>query len=208
VLARLFAIDQDVTRGKGHKRLCLLADHIVDARDPGAWNQALMELGATVCTPRSPSCKTCPVAAQCRARAENRQAVLPVVAPKKKPKSQRVQALVATRGGKVLLVRRRAEGLFGGLWEPPSADGDARANKALCARFPVGDVERRGRVTHVLTHRRLAIDVLRAACEGDPLRAELPACYDAAKLVYPDKLETLGVATLTKKVLAVSGLVG
>src|SRR4051812_16418949 len=96
VLARVFAIDEDM-RKRGMRTAEVVADAIVAKRDPGAWNQALMELGATICTPRSPSCERCPIASRCRALRENRVAHLPVLSEKKAPVAKRVQAVVAIR---------------------------------------------------------------------------------------------------------------
>ncbi len=208
VLARLFALDEDM-RKKGMRTAEALADRIVSRRDPGAWNQALMELGATVCTPRSPACETCPLAKLCRARAEGRVAELPVLSPKVAPRGQRVQAIVATdRAGRLVLARRRPDGLFGGLWEPPSVDGPPRARARLRAWLPVGTLKRAGTVEHVLSHRKLSVDVMRADLTGSLDPAALPADsgYDAAKLVKEADLDTLGISTLARKVLAAAGI--
>jgi A/G-specific adenine glycosylase len=204
VLARVFALDEDM-RKRGMQTAERLADAVVARADPGAWNQALMELGATVCTPRAPACATCPVARVCRARAEGRVAELPVLSAKKAPLAQRVQAVVARRpsDGAVLLARRRAEGTFGGLWEPPSIDGPARLRARLTAWLPVGELRRVGSLVHVLSHRRLTVDVLAADLTG-PLRlAAVPADagYDDVRVVRDSALSALGVSTLTRKIL-------
>jgi A/G-specific adenine glycosylase len=201
VLARLFVIEDDMKR-VGMRRAEQLAEELVPDHAPGDWNQALMELGATVCTPRAPACERCPVEGSCRARADGRVQELPILSEKTKPKPQRVQTLVATRDGRVLLARRRSSGLFGGLWEPPSLDGGARAKTDLCKRFPVGAVEPCGRVIHVLSHRRLTIDVHGARLHGDPTGSVLPDVYEAADLFEEAALEQLGIATLARKVLA------
>lgn len=200
VLARVFAIDEDMRRG-GMRKAEQIADAIVHEQDPGAWNQALMELGATICTPRDPSCDACPIAGECRARAEGRVGSLPVLGEKPKPRRRRMQAVVATRGGKVLLGRRRAEGLFGGLWEPPCAEGDARVRAKLVASIGAAGQEVVGKVVHVLSHRRLVIDVLRASLTSDAPPALTPDVYDDAKLVDPDEVDALGIATLARKIL-------
>jgi A/G-specific adenine glycosylase len=202
VLARIFAIDEDIKRA-GMRRAEELADLLVPEEDPGAFNQSLMELGATVCTPRTPRCDRCPVLSSCRAHAEGRVGELPVVGDRPKPRQQRVQALVATWGGRVLLARRRPGGLFGGLWEPPSLDGASKARRDLFARFGLRSVELRGRVTHVLSHRRLAVDVHAAVLERDPVGVDLPDAYDAAALFEPADLSGVGIATLARKVLAI-----
>jgi A/G-specific adenine glycosylase len=202
VLARLFAIDDDMRKPAGLRRAQALADAIVAKRDPGAWNQALMELGATVCKPQAPSCETCPAQNLCRARAEGRERELPVLAPKAAPRPRRVQCLVATRRGAVLLARRTHDSLFAGLWEPPSIEGAARARTELLASFPIAEAKHVGRVEHVLSHRKLTVDVLRAE-----LTARVDAAlsgYDAFRLVR--SLDDLGIATLTRKILRKAGL--
>ena len=205
VLARLFALDEDMRKG-GMRTAEALADLIVARGDPGAWNQALMELGATVCTPRSPSCEACPLASMCRARAEGRVAELPVLSARTAPTSQRVQSVVAVRpaDGAILVARRRPDRLFGGLWEPPSIDGPPRARAQLAAWLPVGKLRRVGAIEHVLSHRKLAVDVMRADLTGIIEAKDLPegAGYDAVKVVSEEELDDLGVATLSRKVLA------
>jgi A/G-specific adenine glycosylase len=217
VLARLFAIEDDIKRA-GMRRAERLAEELVHEGDPGAWNQALMELGATVCTPRAPACERCPVASSCRAFTEGRTLELPVVSAKAKPKPQRMQALVARKDGRILLARRRSAGLFGGLWEPPSIDGGARARDDLLQRFERFDlsaVQHRGRVTHVLSHRRLTIDVYSGVLAEDPVGAQLPDVYEAHDLFDEKALaadgaredpasKPIGLATLARKVLAVA----
>ncbi|MBX3234394.1 MAG: A/G-specific adenine glycosylase [Labilithrix sp.] len=195
VLARLFAIEDDMKRG-GMKKAEALADELVPRDRPGDWNQALMELGATVCTPRSPACDRCPVARDCRARAEGKVDRLPVLGEKTKPKPQKLAALVARSGGKVLLARRRSDGLFGGLWEPPMVATAA----ALKAAFAVRDAKKVGTVVHVLSHRRLTIDVLTASAHEAP--AALPDPYEAAGFFDELSLGELGISTLARKVLA------
>ena len=122
VFARLFAIDDDVRSARGIARLWALAEELVDAGDPGSWNQALMELGATVCVPRDPRCLVCPVREACRGRELGLERELPRMKAKRKPRLQRRWALVARRGSSVLLGQRNPDGRFGGLWEPPSID--------------------------------------------------------------------------------------
>ena len=209
VLARVFAIDEDMRR-RGMRTAELVADAIAGgAPDPGAWNQALMELGATVCTPRSPSCEVCPIASECRALRENRVARLPVLSEKKAPVARRVQAIVAVdaKSGSVLLARRRPDLLFGGLWEPPSVEGPPRMRARLTAWLPVGKLVRAGAVEHVLSHRKLTIDVLRAELTGDLDMKDVPegAGYDAVRVTAPSDLGDLGISTLTRKILAAAG---
>ncbi|SVA81144.1 uncharacterized protein METZ01_LOCUS133998, partial [marine metagenome] len=118
VLSRLFDLD-----GTSDALLRRRAVELLDIDRPGDWNQALMELGAKVCLPRSPRCDECPVACECRAMAEGTQALRP--APKQRSKlGTRIYAvLVGYRpSGEVLMVRRPSEGLLGGLWEFPAVE--------------------------------------------------------------------------------------
>ena len=205
VFARVFAIDEDM-RGKGLRLGERLADRVVAALDPGDWNQALMELGATVCTPRTPRCENCPLASLCLSRADGQVASRPVLGAKAAPKRQRVQSIVAVRGsdGGVLLARRRSDRRFGGLWEPPSIDGPARLRVRLAGWLPIGKIRRVGTVEHSLSHRLLTVDVMRAELTGELDAGRLPAeaGYDRVTIVSAAGLEALAMATLTQKVLA------
>jgi A/G-specific adenine glycosylase len=208
VFARLFALEDDM-KGAGMRRAERIAEALVPADRPGDFNQALMELGATVCTPQKPRCEVCPLALRCRARAEGRVLELPVLAPKAAPKPARLQAIVVRSGGRVLLGRRPEGGLFGGLWEPPARAGTTRARGELLRGLGVdpASVERRGTVTHVLSHRRLTIDVHaaelpRAAVLASSLDGyEALGFFDEAAL---DQSDRIGLATLARKVLAAS----
>ena len=118
VLSRLFDL-ADPTHASLRKR----AGELVDPDRPGDWNQALMELGATICTARSPGCTGCPLSGQCRARAEGTQELRPV--SKRRPRVRTVSyaVLVATNpAGELLMVRRPPDGLLGGLWEFPAVE--------------------------------------------------------------------------------------
>jgi A/G-specific adenine glycosylase len=205
VFARLFAIEHDM-RKAGMRTAEALADELVSRDEPGAWNQALMELGATVCTPRSPSCGACPLASQCRALAQGRVAELPFLSEKKAPVARRVQAIVATRAadGAILLAKRGKGGTFAGLWEPPSIEGPARLRPRLAAWLPIRALKRVGVVEHVLSHRVLTVDVLRAELVGPIRKSALPADsgYDDVKIVTEDGIDELGFSTLARKVVA------
>lgn len=204
VLSRLFLIEDDM-RGPGLRKAQALADAIVAVDAPGDWNQALMELGATVCTPTSPRCHACPAADACAARGAGRARELPVLAPKKKPLAESARALVARtskRPERVLVGRRAGDRRFGGLWEPPFvADGGAFP-RSLVRGTPkvVGDV------VHVLSHRRLAVEVVTARLARVPGRTETLPGYDALALVTPAELVKLAVSKLARKVLAAAGV--
>jgi len=114
------------------------ATGLVDPERPGDWNQALMELGATVCSPRGPSCSCCPVAAWCLARQRGTQQVRPASVPRRAPRVAVFALVVLHREGRVLLERRPADGLLGGMWAFPEAEvgdpAEARCGALAIAR--------------------------------------------------------------------------
>ena len=205
VLARLEGIDDDVRGAEGARRLWEAAARLVPEDRPGRFNQALMELGATVCSPRAPRCEACPVRARCVAAEEGRQDALPVVSPKRAPRAVRVVAAVIRHGGRVWLARRVESGLFGGLWEPPMVEARsiAAARAALAGAGIAADVRvrRAGEVKHVLSHRALQVLVVAGSVERAWRDRRLDAAaYERAAWLAPDA--ALGVSTLARKVLA------
>jgi len=136
VLSRLFGRAEDPRQGPARRWLWQAAEDILPQRDIGAFNQALMELGAIVCTPAAPRCTECPLAARCVARQLGRQEAIPARAPS--PAILRIQeaAVVVRRGAEVLLVRRPLEGRWAGLWEFPHGPlMDSETAEAAAARL-------------------------------------------------------------------------
>jgi A/G-specific adenine glycosylase len=119
VLSRLFGRPEDPRKGAARRWLWQAAEDILPDRDIGAFNQALMELGALVCTPAAPRCSECPLAARCVARQLGQQESIP--ARTTPPSTIQVQeaAVVVRRGAEVLLVQRPPGGRWAGLWEFP-----------------------------------------------------------------------------------------
>lgn len=177
VLCRLDGRDADPRReGKAAlwERAASLLEAMPADAHPGALNQGLMELGATICTPRSPRCTACPVAEGCVARVSGTPERWPTKVPKAPPKAVRGVAAVV-RGPAGFLLGRRPPGLLGGMWEPPGCehDGDdeiAALADAFRERLGVRIVGCRylGEVVHVFTHRRLTCAVYDATVAGDP----------------------------------------
>jgi A/G-specific adenine glycosylase len=210
VLSRIDGIDDDIRSASGTRKLWSAAERLVrcaaDSVHPGRFNQALMELGATVCTPRNPRCDACPVDGVCVARATGKEADLPVIAPKRDVPAVAMVAAVVRSGDRVLFVRRAEGGLFGGLWEPPMVEARALADaRALLEQVGVpGDAPLRevGRVRHILTHRRLDVTVARAEVAAPwRFRAKLASPYEKAAWLDPGALD-IGVSKLARKVLS------
>ena len=196
VLARLCRIETPLGKTETTRRLWSEAQRLVRGERPGDLNQALMELGATLCTPRRPGCERCPARAYCKGLAAGNAESLPVRLPRRPPKPQDLEAVVATRGRgsarRVWLIKGD-EALFGGLWSVPmqSEARDALRKAGLAARLRN---EPSARVEHVLTHRRLRIDVFRApAARGTP--------SESLRLFDIDALDGVGVSSLTRKIL-------
>lgn len=169
VMARLQAVKEPIDLPATRVRLRALGEAMVPPRRAGTFMEAVMELGATVCTPRAPSCETCPVAAACQARQLGLVASLPVKSP---PRPKRPVSAICARvhgDGRVLLIRRE-RGLLAGTWTLPTieygsgqADGAALAREAAAELTGVGAETLRaslaGEVRHVFTHRDLVAQV-------------------------------------------------
>jgi A/G-specific adenine glycosylase len=138
------------------------AARLVDPRRPGDWNQALMELGATVCVPKAPACAACPLAGWCAARRGGTQEERPApVRHRAVPTAEIAVAVVVDNGHRVLLVRRPEGGLLGGLWAFPETPVDGDVD-------PRGDEELDDRVTGA--SRRAAQEAGATLTGGDPPR--------------------------------------
>lgn len=197
VLARLRAIDLPVGTTSMTNRLWLEAEALVPDERPGDFNQALMELGAMVCTPKRPQCDACPWRSDCAAYANGAVDRLPVPKAKKPPKRVALFAVVATSGrGAALRVwlTKGTDALFGGLWSIPTSEHSPKAalvGSGLTARLSKTTPRK---VEHTLTHRKLHITVHEAtAAKATPTETLRP--------FTPTELEEVGTSTLTRKLL-------
>jgi A/G-specific adenine glycosylase len=136
VLSRLFGRSDDPRQGPARRWLWQAAESILPARDVGTFNQALMELGALVCTPTAPRCSACPLAARCIARQLGRQEEMPTRATAPQTTYVHEAAIVVWRGPKVLLVQRPGGGRWAGLWEFPHGSlQDGESHEEAAARL-------------------------------------------------------------------------
>jgi A/G-specific adenine glycosylase len=119
VLSRIFAVSESIDEPATRERIWSIAADLLPRRQAGAFNQALMDLGARVCIPRRPRCTGCPVSGWCEAFARSIQDELPVRKPKKAIPHHDVAVAVIRRSGRYLIGRRPVGGLLGGLWEFP-----------------------------------------------------------------------------------------
>lgn len=224
VFSRLEDIRADVADKQVVSQLWALAGELVRGPRPGDLNQALMELGATVCTPKRPACSTCPVRRQCRGFAVDRSGEggsgsstahvenLPRKAKRKPARAIRGLAVAIDRGGQILAVRRPESGLMAGLWELPGgpleADEEPKEHAPRLLGESVGlevrELTHAGRVEHLFTHRALCLEVFHArALPGARVRL---SGYTAHRWLAPDELLALAHAGPTRKALVLLGL--
>ncbi len=119
VLARVFNVDIPARSTEGERMLWQFAHSVLPEDRAGDFNQAMMDLGSSICTPRAPACMICPIAEHCAARALGVQEQRPVLEPKQATPHYTVTAAVIRRDGRVLIAKRPSTGLLGGLWEFP-----------------------------------------------------------------------------------------
>lgn len=196
VIARLFAVADPLPGAKPELRR--LAASLTPDERPGDYAQAMMDLGATVCTPRSPKCGICPLAAECRANALGEAAAYPKRARRaKKPVRRGTAWFAVNERGEVLLRRRPEDGLLGGMMEVPSSAWEEGAAPAPAlpdgvGRWQVLDAP----VDHVFTHFRLELTVAWARLKAKDADKLAPGGLWAA----PDALHRYALPTVQKKV--------
>ncbi len=192
VLARLHAI-----RGLTESRARDLARELLAKRAPGSWNEAMMELGATICRPKEPRCEACPVAVHCRGQ---KRATYWSARPPRRPSLRTpVEMALVERRGDILLIRNSTSGLMAGLFELPHAGlprdpGSASSLRIRYRRDLRIDPRVVARVRHTVTHHRIEATVFGASLA----RTELPA---SAVFFTPAHAATLPLGGLTRKIL-------
>ena len=191
VVARLSAVETPLPAAK--PLLYAHAAALTPPRRPGDYAQAMMDLGATICTPRAPGCPRCPLATSCAARAGGDPARYPVKAAKAARPVRHGTAYWLEAGGKVLLVRRPANGLLGGMLALPSGgwDGAPAAPPAAAEWCALA-----GTIRHVFTHFEVQLTVAAARLVARPAVA--------GEWVAPDDLAAAGLPTLFAKAAALA----
>ena len=168
VISRLFSIRTPLSEAKAEIRAHVEA--MVPAARPGDFAQAMMDLGATICTPRRPRCMLCPLREDCSAVVSGDPENFPVRLPKADKPQRRGAAFVAVReDGAILLRKRPDKGLLGGMTEVPTTAWTARVDGATtqaAAPFPA-DWKRAGTISHVFTHFALELEIFLARTNGE-----------------------------------------
>ena len=167
VLVRLFALDGDPRAAAAERRLWEWAAALTPHDRPHDYAQAIMDLGATVCTPQDPACPACPLAGLCRAQARGLERQLPAARTRRAVPVRRQVAVLVARAGDSLARPRPATGFLGGLWELPTADlREGEAATAAAARLAAelglaGTPELVGRLKHAYSHFTLELTLAR-----------------------------------------------
>ncbi len=185
VLTRFLDERADVTRADTKQRIQAAADRLLSPGRPGDWNQAVMELGATICSPRSPGCLVCPIRRDCAGRAAGEPERLPCKPARAKTPHHDIAAGLVWRKERLLIARRPADGLLGGLWEFPGGKRrDGETLEAACVREVHEETGLRVRcerpfmaIDHAYTHFRITLHLFHCTSERGrprPLGCESP----------------------------------
>ena len=197
VFARVFNVAEPADAPAGEEILWALAERHLPKGHAGDYNQALMDLGATLCLPRNPACLLCPLRELCKARSLGLQEQRPVLKPKAEVPHYTVTAAILQRDGKILLAKRPSKGLLGGMWEFPGGKvekGESleaslarEIREELGAGIQVG--ETLGIYRHAYTHFRITLHAfLCKLTDGEPKpieAAELAWVIPAELVNYP-----------------------
>jgi A/G-specific adenine glycosylase len=173
VFARLFNVEVPADSTEGEKILWSIAAENLPKGRAGDFNQALMDLGATICLPQKPLCPDCPLREACQAQKMGVQEARPVLKAKLKVPSVVQAAVVILGRGRVLLAKRPSEGLLGGMWEFPNGRVDGDPARGLYKTLKTGYSlrvragEPLGTLQHAYTHFRVTVHVFSAELAGD-----------------------------------------
>jgi A/G-specific adenine glycosylase len=167
VLSRLTALEGNLHQGGFRRAVEVQLERLLSRRHPGNFNQALMELGQTVCLPRAPRCAVCPLRRRCQGYRTGHPEVFPQPRPRRAAESHYLASAVLRRGTRVALVRGLGDGLLKDLWNFPSAFGRSRAAALESLRDRLGGLGFTGldagnsvaEIRHVITYRSICVHV-------------------------------------------------
>ncbi len=202
VLARVFAIRGDLKSVTARARLWRLAESLLPSRNCGDFNQALMELGATVCTPTSPQCGGCPLRGECTALKRGLVEQLPEASNRPRVRAETHAVAAVACGGRWLFVRRAERGLWGGLWELPTVRCESKQTASAARRLAMKacraavDVEARAfcRIQRQLSHR--AITLVGHLCRATPVTRESNGTWRSL-----ERIDDLGMSRAMRDVI-------
>lgn len=199
VITRICAMPDPVKTAK--PAIKRVAAALADPDRPGDYAQAIMDLGATVCTPRSPDCAACPWQSECAAHAQGQSEAFPVKPARTVKPHRRAVGFAVFRGDRIWLRKRPPKGLLGGMLEVPSTEWcpDALSDAEAKTHAPfAADWDTRGRVRHVFTHFTLDLQMWRAEAADDwePETGGWHAVSDMDQLALPSVMKKAVLASL------------
>ena len=209
VMVRIYAIDQPIEQSRTQRRIADLTRNLLPGDHPGLFNQALMDLGAGICTPRTPQCTVCPVCSSCAASQRNLQDVLPISRKRAPiPHNHVTAGVVNDVRGRILVVRRPDKGLLGGLWKFPGGPQETDETLECCLQKRVleeaGIRIRVGRpivsVNHAYTHFRITLHAFQCTHEAGKPRSL--GCTDWQWMTLP-QLKDLAFSKADRKIIEV-----
>jgi A/G-specific adenine glycosylase len=209
VVARLFAVEQDVLSTPGRATMRRLADALLDRERPGDFNQAWMDLGSSICTPKSPDCPRCPLRRHCAAAATGRAESLPIRGRGRAAREVLCTVAIITRGRAMLVRRRPTGGLWSGLFEFPNAEiaaGDSPQQALVrlleeCRVASIAAAPRSlGRVDHQLTHRLMRFEVHAVSVDARGRSRAAPPMQWATR----EEIDALSLSTAHRRILALA----
>lgn len=205
VLARVFNLAMPIRSPEGEQALArLLVEHL-PAGQAGDFNQSLMDLGATVCLPRSPDCEHCPIADICQSRQLGIQEQRPVMAERRAVPHYTVTAAVIQRGGQLLIAQRPPDGLLGGMWEFPGGKQEPGETLAECLEREIREElgtavtvgAEVGVFRHAYTHFKVTLHAFYCTlAEGEPRPVEV----SALRWVEADDLATFPMGKIDRQI--------
>ncbi len=211
VLSRLYTISAPINETRSEKEYWDKAEALMVQSQPGDYNQAMMELGARICIPRSPNCAACPVKDHCKAFSKGKQNHFPVKTGKKEIPVRTAVSVVFETDGHVLIGKRPSNGMLSGLWEFPTKFYEASENDTLeaatssiltswgisrdASQFVVN-------IKHTYSHFTLHLHVVRCSVDSLETVSINSGSYDKLEKIPLDHLEKYAFHTAQKKIFS------
>jgi A/G-specific adenine glycosylase len=176
VVARLRAFKGHLHQPHFHRSIARELERLISRRQPGNFNQALMELGQTVCLPRAPRCPRCPIRRWCKAHQRSSPELYPAPRPRRASEPRSLATAVIQRDKLVLMVRGLDDGLLGDLWNFPAAFGKSPSEARARLRARLGDLvggsvrigKQFGEMRHGITYRSIHVQIYQAGIDAGP----------------------------------------
>jgi A/G-specific adenine glycosylase len=205
VLSRVFNISDPPRSTSGERLLWALAEEHLPSGQAGHFNQAMMDLGATICTPKNPDCQNCPVKKICQAKALDIQGERPVQNNRPAIPHHTVTAAVITQGDQVMIVQRPQDGLLGGLWEFPGGKLEPGEDLPACLRREICEelgVEIHvgkpfGTYKHAYTHFRVTLHAYLCTLNGVQIQLKE---HSDLRWVPPEDLDEFPMGKIDRQI--------